>query len=134
MAAESGPWSTSISVRARGERGVAAVVAPIGVDHAQLRDGGVAALVIAEIIAAEEEILTAHGKTHFPVKRVHLRVVPGDEAGHARHVGGHIRLHVEGFRLFQRSQAAFHRVDHVMLDALELLIAHVSADGDKRAP
>ena len=37
-------------------------------------------LLVAEIVAAEEEILAAHGKAHAAVERFHLRVAPGDKA------------------------------------------------------
>ena len=38
-----------------GEGGVAAVVAPVSIDDAQLRNSRVAVLLVAEIVAAEEE-------------------------------------------------------------------------------
>ena len=44
------------------EGGVAAVVGPIGVDYADLGDGGVA-IFIAEVLLAEGNVRLVHGKT-----------------------------------------------------------------------
>ena len=43
------------------EGGVAAVIGPVGVDHADLGDGGVA-ILIAEVLLAEGDVRLVHGK------------------------------------------------------------------------
>ena len=49
----------------RHESGVAAVVGPIGVEHAELGDRGLAALFVAEILLRVEKVGGGHGEAEF---------------------------------------------------------------------
>ena len=63
-------------VQAGEEGGVAAVVAPIGVNDPQLGDGGVPVLLVPEVIPAELQVGEGHGKAHGVEVRLHLGPCP----------------------------------------------------------
>ena len=117
-------------VEAGQERSVAAVVAPVCIDHAQLGDRRVAVLLVAEIVAAEREVLQRHRKAHRAVIRLQLLLAPRDHAGHALDVRRVLDLHVEALGLLHRSQAGFDRVHDVVLDPVHFLLGKVAPDGD----
>ena len=114
-------------VEDRAKGGVAAVIRPIGVDHADLGDGGVAVLA-AEVFLAE-----------LDVGEVHRQAALGDEGGK----GGVIKLaeaveHFNGLRvgvtLAQRlaqgkvGLAGLNGVDHVALDSGSRLIGKAAVE------
>ena len=117
-------------VETREECGVAAVVAPVGINHAQLRHARVTVLFVAEIIAAEREVFKRHGKAHGAVIFSKLLVAPGDHARDALNVCRHIDLHVKRLRLFHRCQTGFDRVHDVVLNLLHFLFGKVALNGD----
>ena len=92
------------------EGGVAAMIRPIGVDHADFGDGGVPAFGIPEVSLAEGQVVNIHGKAVIghktgPVSRRH-----GGEIQQGFHGGGHGIAHVQRFHPVKRGGAAFHRV------------------------
>ena len=109
-------------VQAGEEGGVAAVVAPIGVDDPQLGDGGVPVLLIPEVVPAELQVREGHGKAHGVEVLLHLGPVPAGKAGDTGHVRGNLSLQLQAFRLFLRGFPAFHRVDEIPFDLLKLLV------------
>ena len=104
------------------EGGVAAMIRPIGVDDAQLRHGGIALLLIAEIIAAEGQIRRRHGEAHLLPVAVQRFLIHSGEAGNPCHICRPLRRHIQCFRLAQGGDARFHRVHQIALDPMELLI------------
>ena len=95
------------------EGGVAAVIGPIGVDGAQLRDGRVALLGVAEVIAAEAQILRAHRHAHG-LHHVGKRLVAhGGEAFDDGHIRRDVGVHRQGFGLVHAGAARLNRVDEV---------------------
>ncbi len=106
-------------VELRAERGVAAVVGPIGVDHTDLGDGRVASLLL-EIPAAELEVGHIHRQTAVRDETLHLlglhRAEPVDHLDLARE--GHLR----GERVFhlEARLARFDRIDHVMFHRVHI--------------
>ena len=117
-------------VDGRRECRVAAVVGPVRVDDAQLRDRRRAVLRVAEIFLAEREILEAHGKAALRMERGELPGVHEVERLQHRDVRGLLGMHFEGFRFRKRGLAALDLVDAVGLDFLEVLEAHVADDDD----
>ena len=113
-------------VQAGEEGGVAAVVAPIGVNDPQLGDGGIPVLLVPEVIPAELQVGEGHGKAHGVEVRLHLGLVPGGKAGDTGHVRGDIRLHLQGGGLFHRGLPALHGVDQVVLDLFKLFRRHLA--------
>ena len=100
------------------EGGVAAVVGPIGVDHADLGDGGVAVL-IAEVLLAEGDVRLVHGKTAIGDKGGKTGLVELAEAVKhldGRRIGG---LHVQRLGQVERGNAGLDGVHHVVLDGLD---------------
>ena len=95
---------------------MAAVVAPIRVNHPQLRDGRVAVLGIAEIIAHEAQVLIRHREAHFLEIRVHLLVVPACKAGNRLDGRGGFHAQVEAFGFFHGGFAALHGVNQILFD------------------
>ncbi|VWL96079.1 Uncharacterised protein [Collinsella intestinalis] len=109
------------------EGGVAAVVGPVGVDHANLGDGGVAVLIL-EVLLAERDVGLVHGKTAL-----------GNEGGEgglvhlAEAVDDLDRLGVgnllgEGLGALELGEAGLDRVHHVALDSVEVLGGKIAGE------
>ena len=103
------------------EGGVAAVIGPVGVDHLDLGDGGVA-LLGAEVLLAELDVAQIHGQPLLTDELLQALFVQLVEAVQHRHCGGHRVLHLQGGLGVQRSLAGLHRVDDILLDLGHLLI------------
>ena len=119
-----------------GEEGrVAAVIRPIGVDGAQLGHARVALFGVAEIIAAEAEILRAHCHAHARHHLAERLVAHLRKAFDNRHVGRHVGLHFQRLRLLHARAARLDRVDDMVRDGLHHFAGHaVALDGvDLRA-
>ena len=102
------------------EGGVAAVIGPVGVDHLDLRNGGVA-LLGAEVLLTELDIPQIHGQTLFLDELGKASIVQLVEALQHCHGSGHGVIHLQGLFGLQRSLACFHRVDDILLDLGHLL-------------
>ena len=101
------------------ERGVAAMIRPVRVDHLDLGDRGIA-ILFDEVLLAERDVGKIHGKSAL-----------GDEGGESRFVEvekSFDRLHHRGNRLshmkrrthVERCFARLDRIDHVALDGLDI--------------
>ena len=77
------------------EGGVAAMIGPVGVDHLDLGDGGVAVLR-AEVLLAELDIAQIHGQALFVDELLQALFVQLVEALQRGHSGGHGILHLQG--------------------------------------
>ena len=109
---------------------MAAVVAPIGIDHPQLGHGGVTMLLVPEIIPAEQQVGKCHGKSHRVEICLHFLVVPHGKAGYTGHVGGDVGLHVKALRLVHGGKAGFHGVHQIGLDFVHLVGRNAALDGN----
>ena len=106
---------------------MAAVVAPVGVDHAQLGHGGVAVLA-AEVLLAEGQVVEVHGQAvllQHAAQRVLVRV---DEAGEGGDGLGQVVLHLQRFNRVQRGLALLHGVDQIIADGGLLLIVDLAGE------
>ena len=97
------------------EGGVAAVIGPVGVNHADFRDGGVAAFLL-EIGLAESDVVQVHGKAVVRDKVRQLVTAKFREAGQGRHLRGNVVADGEGFRHVQGRFPALHRVNDVFFE------------------
>ena len=102
------------------EGGVAAVIGPVGVDHLDLGDGGVA-LLGAEVLLTELDVPQIHGQTLFLDELGKACLVQLVEAFQHCHGSGHGVIHFQGVLGLQRSLAGFHRVDDILFDLGHLL-------------
>ena len=103
------------------EGGVAAVVRPVSIDHADLGDGRIALLGVAEVGLQELEVVKVHRKTHV-VQQVRERtLVHVGEADNGRNAGRDSVFHLEGSRLVHRSLAGVHGVDQVAANLVHVL-------------
>ena len=100
------------------EGGVAAVVGPVGVDHADLGDGGVAVL-IAEVLLAEGDVCLVHGKAAIGDKGGKAGLVELAEAVEHLDGLGLGSLHVQRLGQVERGDARLDGVHHVVLDGLD---------------
>ena len=100
------------------EGGVAAVVGPIGVDHADFGDGGVAVL-IAEVLLAEGDVRLVHGKAALGNKGGKAGLVELAEAVEHLDGLGLGSLHVQRLGQVERGDARLDGVHHVVLDGLD---------------
>ena len=107
------------------EGGVAAVVAPIGVDDPQLGDGGVTVLLVPKVVPAEFQVVQGHGKAHGAEILLHRPVVPLGKAGDPGHVGGDLGLQLQALRLLLGRLPALHRVDEIVLYLFKLPVGDV---------
>jgi len=97
------------------------VIGPVGVDHLDLGDGGVAVLR-AEVLLAELDIAQIHGQALFVDELLQALFVQLVEALQRGHSGGHGILHLQSSFGLQRSLAGLHRVDDVLFDLCHLLL------------
>ena len=98
------------------------MIRPVGVDNAQLGHAGVAALGVAEIVAAEFQVVERHGKAHRGKVFCHFVVVPLYKALYALNVFGNGSFHIEGLGLVKGSQTALGGVDKVVLYLLLIIV------------
>ena len=112
-------------VDVRGERGVAAGVRPVGIDHANLSDGGVTVFDVAEMCLQEFQIIQIHRKSKLVQKRGQPSLVKGCEARYSLDSGWNVILHLQRLCLFQGRLARFDGVDNIALD-------HVNVSGCDR--
>ena len=111
-----------------GEGGVAAVIGPVSVHHADLGDGGLAALIVAEIALQERQIVQIHGETELITQRIERSAVHRGEALHGAHGGGDVILHAQRLRQLQRCLAALDGVDDILLDRGDLGIRQLALE------
>ena len=71
------------------------MIGPVGVDHLDLGDGGVAVLR-AEVLLAELDIAQIHGQALFVDELLQALFVQLVEALQRGHSGGHGILHLQG--------------------------------------
>ena len=100
------------------ESGVAAVVGPIGVDYADLGDGGVAVL-IAEVLLAEGDVRLVHGKTALGDKSRKAGLIELAETVEHLDGLGLGGLHVQRLGQVERGDASLDGVHHVVLDGID---------------
>ncbi len=103
------------------ERGVAAVIRPVGVYHSYFGNGGVPLFGILKILLAELYIVQIHCKSVFVDKACELRFFKIDKVCKRLHRCGDIVFGCESAYLRKRSFAAFHGVDNVGFYSGELL-------------
>ena len=106
------------------------MVAPVGVDHPQLRHRGVSVLLVPEVVPAESQVGKGHGKAHGIEICFQLFLVPAGEPGDTGHVRRLFHLHLQSLRLLHGSHPGFHRVYQVPLDLLKLLVADLTLQAD----
>ena len=106
-------------VKLRAERGVTAMVGPIRVDHLDLGDRRVA-LLLGEVLTAELQVGQIHGETTVLDELLKLGVAHRTEAVDDFHLAWHRHLGLQRGLDIQRGFTGFHRIDHVMLDGLDI--------------
>ena len=100
------------------EGGMAAVIGPIGVDHADFGDGGVA-ILIAEVLLAEGDVCLVHGKAAIGDKGGKAGLIELAEAVEHLDGLGLGGLHVQSLGQVERGDARLDGVHHVVLDGLD---------------
>ena len=110
----------------RAERGVAAVVGPVGVDHLDFGDGGVALLVFGEILLAEGDVGGVHGKAALGDERGKARLVELAEA--FDHLDGARRglLHLQRLARCKRCLARLDGVDDIAFDRIDVGVGQLA--------
>ena len=104
----------------RQEGGMPAMIAPVGIQHADLGDGGLPAL-LPEIPLAEGDVVRIHGQAVVGDELRQPRLIQGAEARQGGHVRGNGVFRLQGFRPLQRSLPGFHRVDHIPADRRDFI-------------
>ena len=107
-------------VQMGGERGVAAVVGPVGVHHPDLRQGGVPALRVPEVCLEERQVLQVHGETQPRQQGIQARPVQGSEARDRFHVCRDGGLCRQPLRQVQRRLPALHGVEDIPLHRVHI--------------
>ncbi len=103
------------------EGGVTAVVGPIGIDHADLGDGRVAALV-EEVLLAKRDVGLVHGKTALGDESRQLLVRELAEAVEHLDGLGVGNLGGERLGLLEAGETRLDGVHHVVLDGVDIRI------------
>ncbi len=112
-------------VQLSAERGVTAMVRPVGVDHLDFGDGGLATL-LAEVLLAELEVGQIHGQTALVDELLAGFGVHLVEIGDDLDLAGHRHLGLQGFLGLQAGLAGLDRVDDVMLDGVDVGIGQIA--------
>ena len=99
------------------ERGVAAVVAPIGVEHSDFGHRRVALFGLCEIVAAESQVLNRHRKRHLFVESGDFAVRHRYEARNAGNRRGNFCRLQKRLGLVERRLAAVDCVYQIFFDA-----------------
>ena len=107
-------------VKMRGEGRVAAVVGPVGIDHAHLGHAGVAVLFVAKVGLQGLEIVKVHGKAHGGKKRGERGFIHRGKALDRSDVLRLGKVLSERFRLCKRGLAALDGVDDIALNGLNV--------------
>ena len=103
------------------EGGVAAVVGPVGIDHAHLSDGGVALFGVAEVSLEELEVVQIHRKPHVMQhlgegSLIHVRKADNGSDSRRDRV-----LDLQGRGLVHGRLTGVHGVDEVAADLVHIL-------------
>ncbi len=112
----------------RAERGVAAMVGPIGVDHLNLGDGGVAMFLIAEVLLAEGDVSQIHGQSAISDKRSEFVLGKGAKPFDNLHVCGLGIVDLERVGELAARLARLDGVDDVVLDGVDILFGQITAE------
>ena len=115
------------TVNRRQERRMTAVIGPVGVDHADLRDGRVTMLG-AEIVPAEADIVRIHRQCVFLHECSKTGFVQFAEAVAGIDRRRNVVLYIECVHRVQRSFTAFHGVDDVLFRRLNLRLGQVAVE------
>ena len=110
------------------ECGVAAVVRPVGVDHAHFGDGGVTVFGVPEILLAELDIAQIHCQTVVGDELFQLVLRQTDKAGEGLYGSRDGIVGIQGLRQFRRCLPALYRVDKVFLQTVELSVRETAGD------
>ena len=105
-----------------------AVVGPVGVDHADLGDGGIAPFLGLEVILQELQVVEVHCKTERVKELGKSRFVEGNEARNRCNRFGDRVIDRERFGHLKGCLAALDRVDDVFLDRRHVLLGDASAE------
>ena len=103
-----------------GEGGVAAVIGPVGVDHADLGDGGLPAFA-AEVVLAEGDVVQVHGQAVAADEGGKLLPAQSAKAFQGLHGGGDVVIDLQGLGHVHGGLSGLHGVDDVFLDLRYLL-------------
>ena len=109
----------------RGKSRVAAMIGPIGIDHAKLGKRGVAPFGY-EVIPAESQVIRIHGKRIRGDKRICRVVRHFREPVNDWHPPGRGRYRLECVGLFRRGLAAVHRIDDMLFEGSKLIVGNVA--------
>ena len=106
---------------------VAAVIRPVGVDHADLSDGRIAVLAL-EVILTELDIVVVHCKAVVYDEISKLGVGLVYESGEGLNAGRNGVLYFQGIVLVETALAGLDCVDEVVLDTREVFIGYLSLE------
>ena len=100
---------------------MAAVIGPVGVDHAQLRDGRVA-LLCPEIVPAEADVVEIHRKAALFDQLREFLVAAGAKARECLDLRGNLIADLQRLGQRQRRLARVDGVDDVLFDGRKLRV------------
>ncbi len=102
------------------EGGVAAMVAPVGVNHPYFGKGGLPLLLPGEVVLAEGDVIQVHGQAVALDEGRQPLPVQLQKAGQGRHLLRLLHRQGQGLRQLQLCLPAFHRVDDILLHRRQL--------------
>ncbi len=103
--------------------GVTAVIGPVGIQHPDLRHGGIPVFIVPEMALHKRQVLQAHGQPQSVMQGSQSLFIHAGEFFNDRN-----RLHLHILVVVQDREvlpAGFHRVDHVGSNGFFLSLCHV---------
>ena len=114
---------------------MAAMVGPVGIQHADLGHGRIAALLSEEIGPDMEKVLKSHGQPQRIVERPQFLLLHVPKARKDLHILRLLKNRNQRVRLLQAGLPGIHGVDAVVFDSRKFFVRHRPLDhiGDGRA-
>ena len=110
------------------ESRVTAVIRPVCIQHADLRDRGIPVLRICKIILDELEIRKGHCQSEAVIQVLERMIIHSCEAVHDGDIGSLVKYIPKCCGLLHSCLTGVHRIDRIGLDMLELLIGDRSCE------
>ena len=115
-------------VNLRQESGMAAMIAPVCIQHPDLRDGRIP-FFIPEVLLTEGDVIRIHGQAIIRDKLFQACPIQIAEGFQVRHIRRTRIFGFQGCRLFEGGFPGFHRIDDIFPDLGDFRLRQIPVEG-----